>query len=110
MVTKFVYLKKNFRLNDKSETTKRLAKCLTELRVGIVTKESLDLLNQRVAVTEQAIEYKTNAKGCLWLAPKNDTVNKRNVLCCEKLIDKGRNEFRRFFATHHQDSAQTRIG
>jgi len=109
MITKFVYLKKNFRLNDKNETTKQLAKCLTELRIGIVTKESLDLLNQRVAVTEQAIENKTRAKGCLWLAPKNDTVNKRNKLCFKELTDKGRNEFRRFFATHHQDSEQTRI-
>jgi hypothetical protein len=99
-VTKFVHLKKNFRLSNDSEGTKALARCLSALRVGNVTQEALDILNARVAVNDVAIERKTREKGCLWLAPTRASVKERNKQCLRALKESGTTLFR-FFASHN---------
>jgi hypothetical protein len=99
-VTKFVHLKKNFRLSNDSEGTKALARCLSALRVGNVTQEALDILNARVAVNDVAIEKKTRDKGCLWLAPTKASVKERNINCLRALKESGTTLFR-FFAIHN---------
>ena len=99
-VTKFVYLKKNFRLSNNSEGTRALARCLSDLRVGNVTQDALDILNSRVAVNDVAIERKTRNKGCLWLAPTRASVKERNKQCLKALKESGTTLFR-FFAVHN---------
>ena len=99
-ITKFVHLKKNFRLRNDSEGTKALARCLSSLRVGDVTQEALDILNARVAVNDVAIEKKTRDKGCLWLAPTRASVKERNKQCLRALKESGTTLFR-FFAIHN---------
>ncbi len=101
-VNKFVYLKRNFRLNTNNEGTRLLASCLSQLRIGNVTQHSLDILNSRVAITEEAIETKTKDLGCLWIAPTNDIVVSRNTKCFKALVAEQK-EFFRFFATHQQE-------
>jgi len=101
-VNKFIYLKQNFRLNNNNEGTRLLASCLSQLRIGTVTQQSLDVLNSRVAITEEAIETKTKDLGCLWIAPTNDIVVSRNTKCFKALVAENQ-EFFRFFATHQQE-------
>ena len=99
-ITKFVCLKKNFRLSNNSEGTRALARCLSALRVGNVTQDALDILNSRVAVNDVAIERKTRNKGCLWLAPTRASVKERNKQCLKALKESGTTLFR-FFALHN---------
>ena len=78
-INKFVELDVNYRLQSKDEGTQNLAKCVSELRVGHVTRTNLDVLNRRLCGDVEILRKQIDPCS-VWLASTNNRVDELNIV------------------------------
>jgi len=85
-LNKFVELDVNYRLKSDDEGTKQLGKCVSELRIGHVSRTNLDILNTRLCGDMDILRRQIDPSS-VWLASTNSRVDELNLVSFSSTIN-----------------------